>query len=176
MQNTLRVIRKDGFAFEFNPEACSLCSAGCCRGDSGNVWVNPGEIQNICNLVGLNLIDGMNRFFEKRENRYSIRECVDDNYSFAENKFSAPFTENKRTWPDLATPNNENEIVHFNGKLSDVNQSPENKGFRCIFLDNAHKCSIYPARPLQCRTFPFWNHFKTDMKLLIQECPGLKML
>ncbi|MBF0232889.1 MAG: hypothetical protein HQK65_07605, partial [Desulfamplus sp.] len=25
-------------------------------------------------------------------------------------------TENKRTWPDLATPNNENETVHFHDK------------------------------------------------------------
>jgi len=27
---------------------------------------------------------------------------------------------------------------------------------RCIFLDDQKRCSIYPVRPLQCRTYPFW--------------------
>lgn len=27
---------------------------------------------------------------------------------------------------------------------------------RCIFLDAEGQCGIYPVRPLQCRTYPFW--------------------
>ncbi|MFH1807737.1 MAG: YkgJ family cysteine cluster protein [Pseudomonadota bacterium] len=27
----------------------------------------------------------------------------------------------------------------------------------CVFLDDAKRCRIYPARPLQCRTYPFWR-------------------
>lgn len=27
---------------------------------------------------------------------------------------------------------------------------------RCIFLDAQARCGIYPVRPLQCRTYPFW--------------------
>jgi len=28
----------------------------------------------------------------------------------------------------------------------------------CIFLDGqSRRCSIYPVRPAQCRTWPFWN-------------------
>jgi hypothetical protein len=28
---------------------------------------------------------------------------------------------------------------------------------RCVFLDPVtQRCGVYPARPLQCRTFPFW--------------------
>jgi Fe-S-cluster containining protein len=27
---------------------------------------------------------------------------------------------------------------------------------RCVFLDDTGRCSIYAARPLQCRTYPFW--------------------
>lgn len=27
----------------------------------------------------------------------------------------------------------------------------------CIFFDKAQGCTIYPARPRQCRTWPFWE-------------------
>lgn len=34
--------------------------------------------------------------------------------------------------------------------------APDN--FACVFFDETKKrCSIYPVRPLQCRTFPFGN-------------------
>ncbi|MEE8557964.1 MAG: YkgJ family cysteine cluster protein [Myxococcota bacterium] len=31
-------------------------------------------------------------------------------------------------------------------------------GDRCVFLDDVtQQCTVYPARPTQCRTFPFWG-------------------
>ena len=45
----------------------------------------------------------------------------------------------------------------------------------CQFLNNK-KCSIYPARPTQCRTWPFWNenmNTKKWNKELINFCPGI---
>lgn len=30
------------------------------------------------------------------------------------------------------------------------------KTYDCVFLENGTKCGIYPVRPTQCRTFPFW--------------------
>lgn len=30
------------------------------------------------------------------------------------------------------------------------------KDGRCIFLDDRGRCSVYPARPRQCRSYPFW--------------------
>jgi Fe-S-cluster containining protein len=30
----------------------------------------------------------------------------------------------------------------------------------CVFLDDASgRCTVYEARPTQCRTFPFWRNF-----------------
>ncbi len=119
------IINREGFSFSFNPAACSSCSAKCCKGSSGNIWVTADDIYNICKFLGINPIDGVISFFEKRDNRYSIREQqLDDDY-------------------------------------------------RCLFLNNINKCSIYAVRPLQCRTFPFWEHFKSDTEMLLQDCKGV---
>lgn len=29
-------------------------------------------------------------------------------------------------------------------------------GGRCVFLAKDNRCAVYAARPLQCRTYPFW--------------------
>lgn len=44
----------------------------------------------------------------------------------------------------------------------------------CVFLDGA-RCTVYAARPIQCRTFPFWqeNVSPDAWKALAQECPGV---
>ena len=45
----------------------------------------------------------------------------------------------------------------------------------CQFLKNK-KCSIYAARPMQCRTWPFWKenmNTKKWNKELINFCPGI---
>ena len=45
----------------------------------------------------------------------------------------------------------------------------------CQFLDNK-RCSIYPARPTQCRTWPFWKknmNTKKWNKEILNFCPGI---
>ena len=50
-------------------------------------------------------------------------------------------------------------------------------GFRCIFFDTDKKqCSVYEFRPSQCRTFPFWEHFKKNIREVEEECPGIYKL
>ncbi len=58
-----------------------------------------------------------------------------------------------------------------------LNEIEYNDGFRCVFFDTEEKkCSIYPVRPKQCRSFPFWEHFKKNFKELEDECPGIVKL
>lgn len=33
---------------------------------------------------------------------------------------------------------------------------------RCVFLGSDGSCQIYPVRPIQCRTFPFWPDLVTE--------------
>jgi Fe-S-cluster containining protein len=55
-----------------------------------------------------------------------------------------------------------------------IRERKVNESFECIFFDAETKgCSIYEARPIQCRTFPFWDYYKTRVDELKQECPGV---
>ena len=55
----------------------------------------------------------------------------------------------------------------------------EKKGGDCIFLKREgakRMCSIYPVRPLQCRTWPFWNSnlsSSTAWESAAESCPGM---
>jgi len=45
----------------------------------------------------------------------------------------------------------------------------------CIFFKD-NRCEVYPARPLQCRTYPFWPENLRSLyqwKRTRQECPGI---
>jgi Fe-S-cluster containining protein len=53
----------------------------------------------------------------------------------------------------------------------------ERANYDCVFLErDPFKCGIYDARPLQCRTFPFWPEILKD-RLLWEKyavsCPGM---
>jgi len=46
--------------------------------------------------------------------------------------------------------------------------------YACIFFNNNTKqCEIYPVRPRQCSSFPFWDIFKGDIEEVKKECPGI---
>lgn len=53
-------------------------------------------------------------------------------------------------------------------------------GSRCVFLDDVPgqaACAIYPVRPEQCRTWPYWPELR-DQDALAQAmrvCPGISL-
>ena len=45
----------------------------------------------------------------------------------------------------------------------------------CVFYDRKKGCTVYPVRPAQCRTWPFWeSNLETpeDWKRTCDTCPG----
>jgi len=55
-----------------------------------------------------------------------------------------------------------------------IKELKHNDSYECVFYDReSNGCGIYDARPLQCRTFPFWDYYKTRIDELKQECPGI---
>ena len=50
----------------------------------------------------------------------------------------------------------------------------DENNFSCCFLNVEKKqCMIYEVRPMQCRTFPFWEYFKKNENEVYKECPGI---
>ncbi len=50
----------------------------------------------------------------------------------------------------------------------------ELSNYDCIFWKNG--CSIYPVRPIQCRTFPFWPSILKSKEVwnsMAKDCPGI---
>ena len=61
-----------------------------------------------------------------------------------------------------------------NGRFT-LNEVQRPQGdFACVFFDQG--CKIYDQRPEQCRTFPFWEHFKREPRVVISSCPGTEAL
>lgn len=46
---------------------------------------------------------------------------------------------------------------------------------RCVFLDDARRCRVYPVRPKQCRDYPFWPELARDAawRTEARRCEGI---
>jgi len=76
---------------------------------------------------------------------------------------------------DRWLPGDELRRVGFRYSLTEDQASGD-----CVFLtkqkDGQRGCSIYPVRPLQCRTWPFWGDNLTSSSAWAeasQTCPGM---
>ncbi len=120
------LMKKEGFSYAFNQDACSSCQARCCTGESGYIYVTKAEIQNIAQNLKMDIQEFVDKYLFKKMYKYSIKE-------------------------------------RKNGDE-----------FECVFYDStANGCTIYDARPSQCKTFPFWDYYKQRVDELKLECPGI---
>lgn len=42
----------------------------------------------------------------------------------------------------------------------------------CVFFDRARGCTVYPVRPAQCRSWPFWDSAAGTERAWTQTCRG----
>jgi Fe-S-cluster containining protein len=75
------IIRKDGFNYAFNADACLSCGGRCCIGESGNIFVSTLEMQNISKLLGLDIVQFHKEYLVKKGYKFSLKEKkVGDSY------------------------------------------------------------------------------------------------
>lgn len=64
--------------------------------------------------------------------------------------------------------------LYKKGYKYSIKENKVGDSYECVFYDNkTNGCKIYEARPIQCRTFPFWDYYKTRVEELKLECPGI---
>lgn len=55
-----------------------------------------------------------------------------------------------------------------------IGERCEGKNYACLLFDvKKGGCSVYDARPAQCRSFPFWDYFRERPEEAVAECPGV---
>ena len=78
MQN---IVKKDGFGFAFDPDACGSCNGACCRGESGYVWVNGAEIEAISSYLKMDSKQFIDEYLKKEGYRFTLKELkINDEY------------------------------------------------------------------------------------------------
>jgi len=122
----MSIIKKDGYPYAFDSNACASCQGRCCTGESGYIYVTKAEIFAIAELLDMDVNEFGVKYLFKNGYKYSLKE----------------------------------------NKIED--------SYECVFYDReSNGCKIYMARPQQCKTFPFWDYFKTHVDELKDECPGI---
>ena len=67
------------------------------------------------------------------------------------------------------------EYLFKKGYKYSIKEIKFNDSYECVFYNReSNGCNIYDARPLQCKTFPFWDYYKTRIDELKLECPGVQ--
>ena len=73
----------------------------------------------------------------------------------------------------------DNFVKTYVRRISGKYSLTEKRDFDCVFLKREGgkaMCGIYPVRPMQCRTWPFWNSNldrPEDWADAAQRCPGM---
>ncbi|MDW7773029.1 MAG: YkgJ family cysteine cluster protein [Desulfobulbaceae bacterium] len=70
----MTIVQQTGFDFYFDTDACCECGGFCCRGRSGQVWIDEHDARRIGGFLKISTIDFMLRFTIRVNNRLSLRE------------------------------------------------------------------------------------------------------
>jgi len=118
---------------------CRRCGY-CCRGQRWEaLLLTPGDVKRL----------------SKRLNYSSMKEFLDKECVFTS------VTEPKEVWPLMGRPSIKMKYAGFYLKRFDEeNQETVLKPHACRFVTENNLCSIYEARPVVCRKFPYTTHYE----------------
>ena len=132
---------------------CRQCGA-CCTGSPGTIYVDKSEVSAIAKFLKIPVVNLKEKYLYPFKNSYSIRE----------------HSERQGPQPNGATaPVSKNNFC----KKNTILQVCSTDG-RCFFYEDG--CRIYPVRPGQCSSYPFWFiNLRSEKKWhsVSEECRGI---
>jgi hypothetical protein len=130
---------------------CSQCG-NCCTGGPGFVWISREEIARLAEFLRLTPQQVVEKYCRKVDGQFSLKE-----FRNARGEYDCVFlTEEKvrrPAGPAAAAPGSDDQVTL-----------------------TRRGCSIYSVRPLQCRTWPFWDGnlaSKESWDRAAQRCHGM---
>ena len=68
------IIFQEGYPYAFDVSACATCQGKCCTGESGYIYVDKSEIENIANFLHLSPEEFGMCYLYQSGYKYSIKE------------------------------------------------------------------------------------------------------
>lgn len=109
---------------------CTQCG-NCCTGSPGVVWITEAEIGRLAAHLNLTARQVVNKFCRRVGDRMSLKE--------------------------RKTPAGEYDCIFLKEIEPENGSGPSKASLGTTDAAPRKGCSIYEARPLQCRTWPFWK-------------------
>ena len=126
---------------------CTQCG-NCCTGGPGFVWISQDEIGRLAEFLKLSSQEVISRYCRKIGGRVSLKE--------------------------RKMPNGNYDCVFLQEIPPTAGAKELGEGERIPIKRRG--CAIYPVRPLQCRTWPFWDSNLGSPKawdIASKKCPGM---
>lgn len=125
---------------------CEQCG-NCCTGGPGYVWISRREIRRLAKHLEITPDQVIERYCREVNGKITLKETRN-----AAGLYDCIFL-TERPAPAGSTVDSTETVAH-----------------------SRRICSIYPVRPLQCRTWPFWPEIVKDpagWELAARKCPGI---
>lgn len=168
----LEIWYEDGVHF-----SCKVGCMRCCGGAPGDVWVTQQDIEAIAAYLNMRASDFEAQYVRGLGERKSLIEKPNYDCIFVADGPPEGYSAQVGTdWDQARLPT----TVEMNNHRQDValRRSPDGGPEQHPIAGRVGHCAIYPVRPMQCRTYPFWKSIldkSTDAvwKLHKDQCPGL---
>ena len=125
---------------------CSQCG-NCCTGGPGFVWISKPEIARLAEHLRLTPQQVVEKYCRKIDGQFSLKESRN-----ARGEYDCVFLTEEKVERPTGPRSNETVTLTRRG------------------------CSIYSVRPLQCRTWPFWDGnlaSKANWDRAAERCHGM---
>jgi uncharacterized protein len=139
----------DGLKF-----TCSQCG-NCCTGGPGYVWLEKAEIVRLAEHLRLTPAETVERYCRKVEGKFSLRERKNPTTG----QYDCIFLQ-------------EEPVTRRAGRAQDGGVGGADEAV----IHTRRTCAVYPVRPLQCRTWPFWPENLSSPKvwqMAAKRCHGM---
>jgi Fe-S-cluster containining protein len=68
------ILENKEYPYKFDASVCSQCEGNCCIGESGYIWINSSEIENLANHLNLEVDQLVEKYLTKVGYKYTINE------------------------------------------------------------------------------------------------------